>query len=212
MRTLVAAGLAMVLALAGCSGDDEVPPTQPTAQAGGAENAPTASAAPTSAGDGSIAGGVDPYCDAAREGYLAQLDLLAATDAGGVEADLEEGAGAVDVVNAAGERMLEAIAVVKDRWTAARAQIDGQAWSDADSAVSNDAADEAFADVLHYVDAYAGPEANILATVDSLEAYNEAMTALVADPDAAASVSEGAAALGTVISYTRERCGSLPDS
>lgn len=139
MRSLVAAGLAMTVALAACSSDaGEDSATQPTAKAGGAENAPTASAS--------------------------------------------------------------------------HAQLDTAVWDDSAASVTTADADQAFSEILHDIEVFARPEAEIAATVGSIAEYDTAMMSLLAQPGAAESIGTGAAALGTVVTYTRERCGSLPDS
>ncbi|WP_084130758.1 hypothetical protein [Demequina sp. NBRC 110055] len=218
---VTATSVGLVLALAGCAGGDADPASSgaPSPRAGDAEAAPTASAtASASATSGTsqtspdaIAGGIDPYCEAARDGYAAQIALLEATDAKSIETGIEDDAGSIDVVNAAGARMLEAIATLEEEWGAAHDRIDSVAWDDAAASVTTAQADQAFVDLFAYIDVYARPEAEIVASVGSIAEYDEAMVTLLAQPGAAESIGSGAAAVSHIVAYTRARCGDLSE-
>ncbi|WP_084076668.1 hypothetical protein [Demequina sp. NBRC 110057] len=213
LASLAVAGLA--LALAACSGGD----TPDDAVSGAAENASASASADPTDGGGTAAGdassdaaGTDPYCDAAQQGYLAQVDLLEASDRSSVQTSAEDGAGSVELANAAGAAMVEAIDAIDDTWGAARDRLASSSWVGGDDSVSDEQAAAAFEDFLDYVDALARPEAELLASMETLADYQEGMAALMDEPGVSDSAQAGAAAVSTIVSYTVARCGDLPES
>lgn len=212
----VAAAVAVALVAAGCSSDagarDLGQPSSDPAASQAATAAPSSDADTTAGGGEAAAGGTDPYCESARDGYEAQLALLDAAAAKSIETGAGEGAGSLELARTAGAAMVDAIDTLVASWNEARAALTESPRDDTDATVSTAAADGAFGDFLAYVDLYARPEATLVASMNSLDEYNEGMLALMDAPGAADSVAVGAVALGHIVSYTRERCGDLGDT
>lgn len=170
----------------------------------------TASApAPTASAGATIAPGSDPYCEPALAGYEAMATLLDATDRKSEQTGVEDNGGDVAVMNAAGEEMLAASAVVRDEWSQAQAQVDlpeapsGEGYSAEDATVG-------FQGVLDHLDTWVDPEAVIAAHASSMEEYDAATVALLEDEAVVEAASRGGEGLSVVLGYTLMRCGDLP--
>ncbi|WP_284329062.1 hypothetical protein [Demequina litorisediminis] len=205
MRTIVSAvALGAVLALTACTAGE---PAADSSATGAAETSASNTPAMSSS---AIAQDADSYCDAAATGYAAQRDLLDATDATALEAELGDDAGAVDLANAAGAAMTTAIDVLEETWGAAGIAVMNGAWDDSEASISHAAVSVAFTDFFTYIDAIARPEAELAASATSPDEYNDGMQALAAREGAAEIAQSGASAASTIIAYTRTRCGELP--
>ncbi|WP_152648078.1 hypothetical protein [Demequina sediminicola] len=216
--TRIVPALAALVLLAGCTsaGDSSPESSAPKATPGpssAVETSPsgTASESPsTQPSSDSIASGVDPFCTAAHEGYLAQLDLLDATERKSTETGAPDDSGNVSVMNAAALDMQTALADVRSEWTSAREHIGDSTSAGATTSLSPDEVTAAFDTYFVYADELIEPEATLAAKAGSIAEYDQGMVAILTASGATDALASGGQGLSDILMYTVERCGSLP--
>lgn len=206
MRATALVPLVLVATLlAACSSSD--PERSPAAS--DAPSTTVSAPSPTASAGATIAPGGDPYCEPALAGYEALDDLLDATDRKSEQTGVEDNGGDVAVMNAAGEEMLAANAVVRDEWTQAQAVVDTPQ-APSGEGYSTEEVTDAFAAVLDHLDAWVEPEAAIAADASSMEEYDAATVALLQDEAVVEAAARSGEGLSVVLGYTLMRCGQLP--